>query len=305
MKGQLASKLVLTRSMKLMSKMRGSKIMPSIATGRGFLEQFIAIAPFLNTLLSGDVAVTICDRQRYLLYVPGKEIDHRVKAGDPVREGSLVWEAMQKGRLVKRRVAKEIFGFPYLGIAIPVEEDGEIVGAVSILENIDRQETFAQMAGRLNLMAQEASAAVEEIYAEAENLAEIGKTLHEIAAITTEKASVGSEIVEFISKIAYRSKILGLNASIEAARISKEGAGFAVVAREVHSMAENTSEAGERISKALEELRMAISSLKERAERIRDASSAQAQALSKIAEIVQQINGLALYLHEEAAKFEG
>lgn len=101
-------------------------------------------------MMCSDVGVSVTDLEKYLLYQPGKSLDLKVKAGDPVKLGSSVHKAMTERRSVLVKVDKSLFGKPCIAVAIPVfNADGEVIGAASIQETVDRQETLKNIAGRL------------------------------------------------------------------------------------------------------------------------------------------------------------
>jgi methyl-accepting chemotaxis protein len=68
----------------------------------------------------------------------------------------------------------------------------------------------------------------------------------------TEQAKEVANILEDITDIAAQTKLLALNASIEASRSGQHGMGFAVVAREVRDLAERTKESTTKISTVLQ-----------------------------------------------------
>ncbi|MHB8126255.1 MAG: methyl-accepting chemotaxis protein [Desulfitobacteriaceae bacterium] len=59
------------------------------------------------------------------------------------------------------------------------------------------------------------------------------------------------EVISYIKKIADQTKLLGLNASIEAARAGQHGLGFGVVAAEVGKLAHNSTVSTEKISEIM------------------------------------------------------
>ncbi|MBV6656803.1 MAG: HAMP domain-containing protein [Devosiaceae bacterium] len=68
-----------------------------------------------------------------------------------------------------------------------------------------------------------------------------------VSQLSTSAQTIG-EVVKLISDIAEQTNLLALNATIEAARAGEAGKGFAVVASEVKSLANQTAKATEQIS---------------------------------------------------------
>jgi methyl-accepting chemotaxis protein len=70
-----------------------------------------------------------------------------------------------------------------------------------------------------------------------------------------------TEVISFIKRVADQTKLLGLNASIEAARASEHGRGFAVVANEVRNLAEDSVKATEKIGTILKNIEMSMQTI--------------------------------------------
>ena len=95
-----------------------------------------------------------------------------------------------------------------------------------------------------------------------ENMAKSMNTLqdkmqHVTATILSlnDKTQQISEITEVVADIAKQSKMLALNASIEAAKAGESGKGFAVVAGEVKELAGKSQLSTERVQKILQDIR--------------------------------------------------
>lgn len=79
-------------------------------------------------------------------------------------------------------------------------------------------------------------------------------TMYHQTEITNESAQNIQSVVEFINAISTQTNLLSLNASIEAARAGESGRGFSVVAKEIGSLAEQSTQAVDKIGKSITEL---------------------------------------------------
>lgn len=114
-----------------------------------------------------------------------------------------------------------------------------------------------------------------------------------ISEIKDQMAEIG-KIVEIISNIADQTNLLALNAAIEAARAGDAGMGFAVVANEVKTLAQESQGSAENIAKI-------ISSLQHQSER---AAIAMNQATNEVMKGSEAITDTIKFFHTIADQVE-
>jgi methyl-accepting chemotaxis protein len=186
----------------------------------------------------------------------------------------------------------------------------------TVREGRMRQATVAATAERINTIAatsteaseraasassatERASENVQAVAAGAEELsssiAEISRQVGEANQVSTQamekteradavmkrlegEAGAIGDVVRLITDIAEQTNLLALNATIEAARAGEAGKGFAVVASEVKSLAEQTAKATSQISRQVSG--------------IQTGSSEAAEAMAEIRKVIEMLSGI-------------
>lgn len=100
-----------------------------------------------------------------------------------------------------------------------------------------------------------------------------------------------SEIAVVIKSIADRTKLLALNANIEAARAGDAGKGFAVLAGEIKNLAEQTKNSTDEIEDIITNLQIESKSILESMDKTTQTVAFGKQAIEKVGERMDEIRG--------------
>lgn len=141
----------------------------------------------------------------------------------------------------------------------------EIATAVNEISTTSRElyNTMSGISGNSAETAQLAEAGrnqLEEMGQTMDSLSEATQSISGKLAIISEKAQNIDKVVTAISKVSEQTNLLSLNAAIEAEKAGEYGLGFAVVAREIRRLANQTSQASVDISGIVGEMQNAVSS---------------------------------------------
>jgi uncharacterized protein YdbL (DUF1318 family) len=108
---------------------------------------------------------------------------------------------------------------------------------ISLAQKLDRKEVLLKQAQRINSSITHIVSTAEELNAAQQELAAAMQDVVRLADQASVDVTSTNHILTAIHRISSRTNILGLNASIEAARVGEQGSGFAVVAEDVQVQA--------------------------------------------------------------------
>ncbi len=122
----------------------------------------------------------------------------------------------------------------------------------------ERAEMVLRVAERAEQLGQSGEAAIEQTLAGLASIREVVEEIQrKLARLETSATQIGS-ITQTVKSLADRSNMLAVNAAIEAVRSGEHGKGFAVLAREVRALANQSIAATGRIGEVLDEVSLAV-----------------------------------------------
>ena len=141
-----------------------------------------------------------------------------------------------------------------------------------------------KMAASINETAMQVSATMEELAASANDVNENQRALNKEIANVSEISSKINEFTNLIRDIAKQTRLLGLNASIEAARAGSAGAGFAVVSEEIGKLADSSRETVDKIQEFTNQIGESVNETVTKGEATSNIVSQQTTAIAGVAQ---------------------
>ena len=224
-------------------------------TSKELMDALIVITPFIAEIMQTDMGFAITDNKKFVVQTDGKTVKLNISPGDPVNPKSAMAEAMRTKKPAVKNMDASLYGIPVRIYGYPLlDENNRVMGSVGIAKNIETWTGLNQSAEELSESSKEVENIINQFLEVASQLNNDSVVLQNKADDINQKFQETNQILESIKSISSQTRLIGLNAAIEAARIGTVGKGFGVVANEIRKLSGNSNDASIEIEKTLKEL---------------------------------------------------
>lgn len=172
-----------------------------------------------------------------------------------------------------------------------LDSQGALLMMTLVERNLKTVEKMNEQISIINDTANIVQNQLEEIIGSIDNINTASENLLDTTKVSNEYIKESDNIIKSVNKIAQQTKILGINASIEAARAGAQGKGFAVVANEVQNLSRYTEEFSGEISSILSKLSEEIEKIDREVHTLDSLSQVQVDASDKVSSAVDSLVG--------------
>lgn len=254
------------------------------------LQHFIEMAPYIPMFIEEPVSVAITNREAFIYNQPCPELPLKSELGEPFPEGNTPSLVIKSGEKIVREVSEKVYGIPFKSYAIPIRENGRVVGCLMIAKSITVIKNSKDAITNLSDEIEQVTAAVNEIAEGVQKSSESNHEVYRLMGALLEETQKMNHILTAINKLSNSTKILGLNASIESARAGAAGRGFSVVAKEIERLSSSTTQSAKEIGEMLGSIEVQLNNISVRSKETTDTFMQQAASLEEIAATMQNLN---------------
>ena len=252
--------------------------------------------PYIHLVFKEEAMMALVekDTETMVFYLPGKRLDVGYKNGEKIHADDATLHTALKGKNSDLNVPKEVYGVDFNAFSFPIHENGSIVGAIAFGLPIDNTLKLEKYIATMNDIIHNLQDKVHTIASHSEELAATSEEINKQAQFALEDAEKTNDVTDLIKSISRQTNLLGLNASIEAARAGQYGAGFNIVAQEVRKLSSETASATDNIESSLRSINNNLENLKQSMGQINSATNEQAQLVQDFSEIIEELSSLSV-----------
>lgn len=217
-----------------------------------------------------------------------------ITVGYELDQSNIAYRVIHSKEPIIEEIDASKYGVPLTIANYPLYDDDNesIVATLGIVTPKQTAVSLREMSSNLECSLEGIAAAIQQLAASASvihsNEEILNSHINEIINISEEI----NEVSAFIKEIADETKMLGLNAAIEAARAGDAGRGFGVVAEEIRKLSAQSKSTVPKIKQLTNTIKQKVSEASEKSLRSLDASQGQATASEEITASIEEITSM-------------
>ncbi len=252
---------------------------------------FPDFAPVIAEMFPEGAFVWLTDTQKNVgLQGSTKFSTDMYKVGDP--PDPFAQEILRTGKPNVLELDAKQYGIPFLSMGQPLfdpDEKDKVVGSFGITIPKRNAQRLRNMSDKMEKNVNEIAAVIQQLAASASQIAANEGTLNNSIAEIYQISERIEQVLGFVTQIAAETKMLGLNAAIEAARAGDAGRGFGVVAEEIRKLSDQSRDTVVSIKQLTDQIKAQLEHARQVSEQTLRASEEQAAATEEIAASIQEL----------------
>ncbi|MDD3269893.1 MAG: methyl-accepting chemotaxis protein [Syntrophomonadaceae bacterium] len=223
------------------------------------VKAFDIFAPIIIDSQPEGAWVGASDMEKVLCRMGSKKFDTNVVIGLPISEVKTAVQTIQARKRIQVDINTKKLGVIRM-ISIPLfdEENGEVVGTFGITTPRNLASNLQDASAKLRSNTDDMARVMQQIAASAGEINITESKLADVIKSVQENLENISRVLVFTKDVANQTKMLGLNAAIEAARAGDLGKGFGVVAGEIRKLSDQSKQTADEIEKLIRAIELRI-----------------------------------------------
>lgn len=268
------------------------------------LKSFCLMAPILENFFSEDISVSISDKENYIKILWNDKLGIKAQEGDPINLNGADYESMKHNRIVVKTIPKEVFGQEIKNISVPIkDESGNIVGCIAVARSQNKSYEIAKLSQSIASALAHLTDATNNAAINSENVTNTSEKILINVNNTSEQTKNTDKIIGFVKNVATQTNLLGLNASIEAARAGDLGKGFNVVANEIRKLSSSSSQSIKQIEDDLKKIHNSVEEVDIGLNSIASSFHEQSTAFQEINAVIEELSSSAQILENISKEY--
>ncbi|WP_054697189.1 methyl-accepting chemotaxis protein [Syntrophomonas palmitatica] len=263
--------------------------------GSRLLDDFPEFISKAYTIFPKNITFYSTDLEKFLFKDTHSFDVPFVKVGEAFAKGGAADKVIQSKKPLEIELDESFYGIALKVHCAPVfddEDSSKVVGTIGTALKRDNAYALRRMSDTYQTGMHEISAAIEENATAAGEINSSQRALYEEIINIRQSAVEIVNTLDYIKTIADQTKMLGLNAAIEAARAGDAGKGFGVVAEEIRKLSESSKTTAMEIRRLTQDIQDKITAAIRGSEITVKSSEEQAAASEEITASVQELTSL-------------